>query len=339
MYNFKNKITTFKAVFALLLFFSSCKDNNPTPTPTVSPTKVYKLLFLDSKYVNGFYLSSTDEANHTTAGKLDYNGTVNATPFWKIGQWNCMNNDMLKATYSFVNNKHTYRVGTMGNMVAVNAADGTITLENNASTEYGLNGIASNPRKALEPWPALLLEQAISQTRIMKVSDKTEVRMVASYKVTKLTDKMPIGTTNPSLHAASFLWYITIQNRTVGSPEFGKYVWFGLVLHDNRYDYAPAFAAVDGGKENNTGAFIYIPDMKPIMSSFGKAQVGKQFNLDVDIMPYIKTALTTAQSRNFLTKTTLNDLYIGATNIGWEVFGTYDVTVEINNFNIKYNEN
>jgi hypothetical protein len=76
--------------------------------------------------------------------------------------------------------------------------------------------------------------------------------------------------------------------------------------------------------------------MKSIMLSQGKAQTGKVFNVDVDVLPIIKQAFATAQQRNFLTKTTWNDLYIGSTNIGWEVFGTYDVSVDIYNFNVEY---
>jgi hypothetical protein len=163
--------------------------------------------------------------------------------------------------------------------------------------------------------------------------------MTTSYKVLNIINKMPVGTTNPALHGASFLWYLTIQNRNSTSPEYGKYIWFGLILHDNRYDFAPYYASVDGGKVNNTGAFIYHPDMEPIMSSQGKAQIGKVFNVDIDVLPIIKQAFTTAQQNNFLKQSIWDDLYIGSTNIGWEVTGTYDVSVEIYNFNVKYNEN
>ena len=313
----------------------SCKTGtSPIVTDTLPIT--YSTLFKDTSYANGFFVGSTNEANPNVIGKLNYGGTVTATPVWEIAQWNCLKNDLMKATYSFINNQYQYQVGTNGNRIAVDKTNGTLTLECNASTEYGLNGITSNPRKANEPWPTLLCECTIPDVSILKIADQKEIHMRIDYKVLKLNDKMPSGTTDPTLHSAQFQWYITVQNRNTSSAEYGKYIWFGLCFHDKRYDYAPFFAAQDGGKENNTGMFIYVPDMKPIMSAQGKAEIGKKFSVDVDVLPIIHSAFTLAQQRNFLTKTKWEELYIGTTNIGWEVPGTYDVAVEINQLNIKY---
>jgi hypothetical protein len=242
----------------------------------------------------------------------------------------------MNAAYSFVNNQYEYKVGTNGNRIAVNKNIGTLTLELNASTEYGLNGITSNPRKPNEPWPTLLCEYSIPESRILKISDQKEIRMSIDYKVLKLEDKMPSGTTNVSLHSAQFQWFITVQNRNTNSAEFGRYVWFGLNFYDKRFEFAPLYASQDGGKDNNTGAFIYMPDMKPIMTTQGKSEIGKLFKVDIDVLPLVREAFATAQRNNFLTKTKWEELYIGATNIGWEVPGTYDVAVEINQFDIKY---
>lgn len=313
----------------LLLCIVSCNTE-------VDQEPVYNTLFTDKHYANGFFLSSTDEANHAIIGELDYEGKATATPVWKIAQWNCINNDFMNANYNFVNNKHEYRIDTEGNRLAVDVTNGTLTLELNASTEYGLNGITSNPRADFEPWPTILCEYSIPEPKIVKISDKKEIRMVIDYKVIKLEDKMPLGTTNIKLHSAQFQWYITVQNRNNSSSEFGRYIWLGLNFHDKRYDFAPFYAAQDGGKENNTGAFIYLPDMQPLMSDKGKAEVNKKFSVDINILSIIQDAFTLAQQRNFLTKTKWEDLYIGASNIGWEVPGTYDVAVDIYQFDIKY---
>lgn len=80
------------------------------------------------------------------------------------------------------------------------------------------------------------------------------------YEVTKIEDKS-YSAPNPALHCAQFVWYVTLQNRNADSADFGKYVWFGLNLFDNRMagSVSDGFAAQDGGKEQNTGAFIYQP--------------------------------------------------------------------------------
>lgn len=327
----KKAILISQTLSVLLLISCSEKDIvEPNPEP------VYSTVFKDKLFKNGFNLRSTNEANHGLVGKLDYDGQAIGNPVWNIGQWNCINNDLLDANYNFVNNQHEYLVGTNGNKVTVNTTDGTITLELNTSTEYGLNGITHDPRREGEPWPTLLLEYEIPKSEIVKISDKQEIRMKVDYNVHKLEDKMMPSTTNPDLHSAQFQWFITVQNRNVSSVEFGRYIWFGFNFQDKRFDYAPYYAAQDGGKENNTGAFIYMPDMRPLMSSQGKAELNKEFSVDIDVLPIIREAFDLAQKRNFLTKTIWEDLYIGASNIGWEVTGTYDVAVDIHKIDIVF---
>ena len=324
-------------LFVLLLSILSCeKETEPDASDGLNPEPEYSSLFTDTMFENGFSVSSTDEGNGNAVGTLNYDGKATDTPVWKIGQWNCINNDLMNATYSFVDNKHEYHVGTEGNRIAVDTKTGTLTLELNSSTEYGKNGIASNPRRQNEPWPALLCEYSLSESQILKVADKEEIHMVVDYKVTKIEDKIPMGRINPNLHAAQFQWFITIQNRNKLSEDFGHYIWFGFDFHDTRYDYTPAYFAQDGGKENNTGSFIYMSEMEPLMSDLGKAEVNKKFEVDIDVLPIMHDAFALAQERNYLTKTNWEDLYIGASNIGWETPGTYDVVVDIYQFDIIY---
>ena len=314
----------------------SCEKSSDEILPLEPEQKEYCTLLKDKLFKKGFFLSSTDEANPNVVGKLDYGGKVTQIPAWRIAQWNCINNDLSNAHYGYENDFHTYIVGDKGNRVAINDSDGTLILELNTSTEYGLNGITSNPREQNEPWPTLLCEYKIPESNIINVSEMEEIRMSIHYEILKLEDKMSPVTTNDALHSAQFQWFITVQNRNASSPEFGRYIWFGLNLHDKRYDYAPFYAAEDGGKDNNTGAFIYMPEMQTIMSDKGKAEVGKKFGVDIDILPIIKEAFKEAQQRNYFTKTNWDDLFIGATNLGWEVTGTYDVTVKIDNLDILY---
>ena len=329
-----SKLFIFSIIIIELLVLVSCqKEIDPIDEDTESE---YSSLFTDRIFENGFSLGSTDEGNGNVIGTLDYDGKATGTPVWKIGQWNCINNDFMNATYSFVNDKHEYKVGTEGNRIAVDTKTGTLSLELNSSTEYGLNGITTNPRRYNEPWPALLCEYSLSEAQILKISDKEEIHMIVDYKVTKLEDKIPPRAYNPGLHAAQFQWFVTVQNRNKSSEDYGQYIWFGFDFHDSRYDYTPAFAAEDGGKENNTGAFIYMPDMQPIMSDLGKAEVNKEFEVDIDVLPLFRDAFDLAQERNYLTNSTWEDLYIGASNIGWETPGTYDVAVDIYQFDIKY---
>lgn len=310
-------------------------DNPDNPDGEDNTNYVYEPLLTDATFSQGFWLGSTDESNGSAQGKLDYEGAATGTPVWKLAQWNCINNDMAEATYSEEGNLRTYQTSG-GNKVAVNTSSGTIGLELNTTSEYGMNGITSNPRKANEPWPTLLLEYSLGDKQILKIADKKELRMDIIYNIEKLEDHIPVGRLDRNLHSAQFQWFVTVQNRTIGSPDFGRYIWFGLNFYDKRYEYGPFYAAEDGGKENNTGAFIYMPAMKNIMGVQGGSKIGKEMKVDVDILPIIKEAFKLAQQRRYLLNTTWEDLYVGATNIGWEVTGTYNVAVSIKAFSIKY---
>jgi hypothetical protein len=217
----------------------------------------------------------------------------------------------------------------------VDTQSGSVILGLNTESEYGQNGHTTNPRKEEEPWPTLLLEYACSENQLLNISNQREIRMVIEYELLKVEDKIPAGKTNTNLHTAQFQWYITVQNRNHSSSDYGRYIWFGLCFYDKRYDFTQLYASEDKGP-NNTGAFIYVPAMRDIMGAQGKTEVGKAMVVDVDILPIIQTAYTVAQQRGYLPNTSWEELYIGGTNIGWEITGTYNAEVRIDSFNIKY---
>lgn len=331
----QNKYITFYLFICCIISLSACNGGDMTPDEDDNINYEYETLLADPTYSQGFWLGSTDESNGNVQGKLDYDGTATGTPVWKLAQWNCINNDMADAIYSVDGNLRVYQTAG-GNKVTVDSSSGSISLELNTTSEYGLNGITSNPRKENEPWPTILIEYSLGESDILKVADQKEIRMEIAYNINKVENHIPAGQLNTNLHSAQFQWFVTIQNRTIGSPDFGRYIWFGLNFYDKRYEYAPFYAAEDGGKENNTGAFIYMPDMMSIMGVQGGSKIGKDMKVDVDILPIVKEAFKLAQQRHYLLDTTWNDLYIGATNIGWEVTGTYNVAASIQTLSLKY---
>ena len=62
--------------------------------------------------------------------------------------------------------------------------------------------------------------------------------------------------------------------------------------------------------------------------------VGKTTQIDFDILPYVQNALTAAQEKGFMPGTTLQDVAITGTNIGWEVFDRWNVSITINDIGI-----
>ena len=298
----------------------------------------YKYMFPDPKFKMGFRLGSPIEGNPKNIGLLTYGSTNATTPFWKIAQWNNINSDLSKASFSRQGSNFVFE--SSGSKIAVDTTKGKILMEINTSAEYGKNGITHNPRRQGEAWPCLFVSCNFKDEQIVKISDLNEIFMTMNYKLIKCDNKMPAGVIDKSLHAAQFFFYITAKNHNRSSPDFGKYLWFGLVYFDTRHDFSPLYAAKDGGgKPVSTGMFIYQPSMRELLGANGKTEVGKQINSEINILPHLKEAFRLAQERNFLTNTNWDDLYIMSTNYGWEVPGTYDVAIEISNANVKYKLN
>ena len=324
-------------LFATLLFSFKCNKQSALPKQKDDTKETtYESILKDLKFENGFSLRSPVLGDKTYIDTLDYNGTAKGKPFWRVAQWACLNNNLKYADYKFKNNWHTYKVGNKGNMFAVNTGKGALIMELNASTEYGLNGITHNPRIKREPWPHLLVAADIyNDSKHVNISEVKDIRMTMNYTLKKFEDKMPKDNPGSKMHTAQFVWFITVINKNSSSPDFGKYFWFGFNLYDKRYDYAPLHAAQDNGKDDSTMAFIYMPGMEPILASQGKVELNKKMNFDVNVLPLIRKGFKEAQKKNYLKNSKWEDLYIGATNFGWEVTGTYDVSMEVDNVNIE----
>jgi hypothetical protein len=213
----------------------------------------------------------------------------------------------------------------------VNVETGQVYLELNASADYG-----DTARVEGQSWPHLLICQNYSAADTKSLDKAEEVRLSMDFDFIKFDDVMG-SNANKGLHACQFQWYITVQNVNPESPDYGDYFWFGLQFFDNRYTFCVQGLVVDGGKDTATGKAIYTLDMKRVMN-YKIVEAGESYSIDYDILPNIKEALAAVQQMtelNSFKNTTLSDLKIGHTNIGWEMPGTYDGAVLINDFDIQ----
>lgn len=206
--------------------------------------------------------------------------------------------------------------------------DGSIYLELNAEVEYDA------PRKSGEMWCHLLYEQDFS-SNLVQLSSLSSLAVYSEYAVSKFEDKMG-GKADASLHAAQVVWYLTLQNRNKSSKDYGSYIWFGIGLWDNRSEgkTMPLYAANDGG----TSAFIYSPSStKYLTSSDGiLPKVGHKAIARMDVLDVAKGAYDLAIERGYLGSTKYEDLYVGGTNFGFEVPGTYNIGVDISSIGVFY---
>lgn len=265
-------------------------------------------------------------------------------PFtWGIAQWSSRFDIMEEGGYTMTesNDGFTHRIVSKGKVVdgkempakvvEINSIDGSIYLESNCQVEY------EKPRVKTDPWVHLLLEQSFDSNGndLVFVKDLQSLLIEANYEIVKFEDCMGEAA-DPSVHAAQFVWFITVQNRNKDSKGYGKYIWFGIPLWDNRSagQTTDVYSAHDKGTDTliysmGSSSYLYATDgLMPV--------VGQKACARVDALDIIKTAFDDAKSKGYLSDTNYEDLAFGGTNFGFEMPGTYNIAASIDDIGIYY---
>lgn len=283
-------------------------------------------LINDRKFVNGFMLHHVDALITREPIKIiNYMNTVKHQPTWKLAQWCCKHNLANGKELITIDNAYLYQDGSK--TLKVYPYTGEIHLELLASNEY------TTPRIDGEGWPHILIEQEFSKK--VKVKDLQKAVIDIEFVVTKFIDYMKDTKTN--LHTAQFQWFFAIADKNPDSKGYGDFLWFGLSFVDYpRYNFPPAYEAQDGGKEENTGKFIYIIDSKEYLQK--PFEVNKKVRVHYDFLPHLQKAINKAKEKGYLVNSDIHDLVIDNMNLGWEVTGTFDVGVNIFNISCEVNK-
>ena len=278
----------------------------------------------DTFYKNGLTINSPDGSTQTTAT------TVNdgATPSWIVAQWDSVGS--LNNT-SEENGVFTY--WDSAKLLSIDTNTGAIAMDMKGSVEYADGGRT----QVAEDWPHLVMQQDYYGDKLIHLSEMESVNMQMKYTVTKCTEPIPEHNYDkPKLHCAQFVWYITLQNRTEGHEDFGKYMWFGMVLFDNRYQdtvYERTNKTAD-----NSDQFIYQPGTADWSPTGTMATLNETMTIDFNILDVAKVAYNEATKWSrwdqVFSSTTWEDLYVGSMNFGIEIPGTYDMSVDIEHVGI-----
>ncbi len=286
-----------------------------------------KQILSDSNFEQGFLLYHTDGLITRESIKIfTFNGTAKDKPVWKLAQW-CSRYNLANgqekvwddASFEYLDETKSVRVWK---------GKGKVGLSLTGSKEY------THTRREGEGWPHILIEQEFEEDWFL--CNIEEVVQTIDFTLTGFANMMDEKERN-QLHTAQFQWFIAVQNRNKQSKGYGDFFWFGLPFWDYpRYDYPPAFMAQDGGKEENTGKFINIIDSKEFLEK--PIKLGEEIKLEVPVYKYIKEGFEIAQARNFLKDSKWEDMCLGNMNLGFEVTGTFDVSVLINKIKIFIKE-
>ncbi len=311
-------------MLGMFMILTACETEKPTPE-----NKVIELI-QDNHFKNGFIISPADnEPQPDNRYPLDYEltyGTPDGQIAWLLGQ--AGNRFGLADDYALLGKEVEYSDGfytieDVSKQLIINPDTGEITFVLNASEEY------LKPREAKEAWPHLLIQQGLAQN--ISVSDVENITLSLSIKLNSLVNHMSEAEYDAGLHTAQFLMYIVVRSNA--AADAGEYMWFGIPFFDARYPLMQENGMIDAGTSGNTGKFIY--QMPQIDFMPNGLQVGMNNEISVDLIPYFARALMLAKDKGALLNTSVEDLYLTNMNIGYEIPGTYDVSITIQNFSLK----
>lgn len=332
-------------------------DDTPDPAPTWETQTEGRILtrpqstaasrreiLTDLNFSRGFNVTlfHSNSSNGNLAGQLTYGGEkAEGDPAWQMAQWGCTH-DMTDGTYTRDGGVLSYTDGAKTLTVDV-CKTGAVTMGIKGSEEYtrDADGDIRERTDPAENWPHILIEQSLSYD----ISPEAQhLYMEVQYEVTSCVslvdrEKYPV---DPDVNAAQFQWFITLTDTDETSESFGSTMWFGFSMFDTRAEGGTpsGMSAYDGGKEDATGLFIYMPSLeqaamnKDNTVTLPSAVVGKQCTVKFDILPFLSAALKIARQQGAMTGASTDHLRIGSTNIGWELPGNYDAEVKISYLNM-----
>ncbi len=309
---------------------SSAVDSSGSSSDSSSAVQEqYVEALRDPNFQNGFALKGNDSATDGVLplGKLEYG---NGNPTWEVGQWGSRY-DLTEGVQT-VAEKVAF-VKDTAKKLQINRATNALTFEVMGSLEY------DEMQDSRVMWSHLLIEQAFTDFTSYRLSDFKRLEASVDFSVSMankgaIETKDPAGAfPAPNTLPAQFLQYFYVQNRNFESPGYGNFLWFGLGYLDTRHESLPLSYLQDyaGG---GAGNYIYCLSAETVLGP-GAFQVGKTYNVNIDIIPHIQEALRTAQEYGFMLNTTLADCAITGMNIGWEVVGAWDVRSEVKNLSLK----
>lgn len=288
-------------------------------------------IFRDKTISSGFKIYYMD----SNRSYIDYGGTVDrADAQWGLNEEGSADQIDCNTQFTVENGFKVYKSGGGSKVLKVNNQTGSLYLELNSSADY-----KGAIRAEGQSWPHLLVTQNYQTDELPRLDAMKSLNLSINFDFIKFVDHMG-NSANDTMHACQFQWYIAIKNINEQSEDYGDFFWFGLQFFDNRTMFCAQSLIVDGGKDTATGKAIYTVDMRNVLGR-NFVETGKNYDVDYDIMPEIISALEqvkTFEGLNSLRNSSLSDLQLCHTNIGWEMPGEYDGAVRINSWDINYSE-
>ncbi len=294
-------------------------------------------LMQDKGWDNGFYVGHYEQSNTVDMESRiwQYNET-DEKPLWNIAPlWNTYDLWEHKVVDG---NKYVLTDDKGINTLTYNPEEKSMSMRLNATKIY--NGEPHDP-ETYKWWPHLLLDQKESVPVDKEKNSVNADRMYIELdmRVTDFKDTLNQEGSN----VCSFLAYFYLK--TDKNP--AAKIWYGIRLFPN----LSASTSTTPGWAPDSAAHMYMYGITPadifggIENSFnpekGVVAVSDEWkHIRVDITEHIDRCIEWAnRDKAYGVEVTKEDLYFNGGNIGFEINGNYDMTVEIKNVDIvSYNK-
>lgn len=291
----------------------------------------------DIGFERGFFVQHYEQKN---VNEEDRNWQYNVTeekPTWDIGPWWCTydlweNRDTTTDKYTLMDDKGI-------NTITYNPEENSLSMRVNATKIY--NG-KPHDVKTYNWWPHLLLNQQYTKYPVDKEKNSANADRIFVELDMRITDyKSTINKEGAnSCQFPLYLYFITDKAPT-------EKIWFGLSLMNG----TSASPNTKPGWAPDSAAHQYMYSIPQatvydgMLNSFNPAKGvlisnGSWKHIRVDITPHIDRCIEWANRDDaYGVEVTKDDMYFGGCNIGFEIHGNYDCTIEIKNLDIiAYNK-
>jgi hypothetical protein len=296
------------------------EKNSPDSSPGAPALRE---LIRDPHFRTGFHLIEPKPGQRVVYGRLA-GAAGDAEPAWDLDQWS--SRFPVAAEPPALPKPGVRRWSNAGKTVTCGEAGTTeadLSLAVNALAEY-----EHRARKSGEPWVHLLVEQKFAEAPSLAALTSARLRLQARLLRSELhrTDDF-----SPGLHAAQFQMFLMLQNRNRESPGFGRLVWFGIPLYDDRSRFPKEHKAEDTG---GTAMFIFTPGGEVFTDC--SAHDRGWIRVDKELRPLLLEALKTAWQTGFLRESRDRaDYRVAGMNLGWEVPGLFDVEMQVRDLSLE----
>lgn len=216
--------------------------------------------------------------------------------------------------------------------------------EHEADLVLGLNALREYEgryREPGDPWPHLYVSQRISSPGGHLAGESPNLAQLLdlpfSARFRLLYDYRNIAEGhNPRIHAAQFLFFLTIQNLNRKSAGYGDYYWFGVAFYDDREPVTGLHAMADKGspKKKGTGKYIYNVGIQPFTDRIVAS--GDWVDLRGDLLPHVLAGLRESWANGYLPGSSdIADYRLGSVVTGWEIPGLNDAAVALKNLRLS----